>query len=437
MVFSILLCCVVLYIIIRFYTRYFCSSISVILSPFIRLYIKKRIKDGLEDPKRIDERFGIPSKNRPMGDIVWIHAVSVGEVISSIPFIKIFKENNPDINILLTTTTLTSSRIVEQRLSDVVIHQFIPFDVSRWIRRFVKFWKPKAVFFVESEIWPNTLFYLYGKDIPIYLLNTRISMRSLKRMYILSKYFGILPFRLFREVFVPSEEVRGYVLDLGGQSVSIIPNMKVIAEKLPFSIEDSKKIHNMIDNRKTWICLSTHKGEEEIILSIHKKMREKINDILTIIAIRHPNRSREIIDICEDNNISYTLHSEYFQKQNNHNIETDIYIIDEIGCLGMFLDNIKTVFVGGSLIKGIGGHNIVEPLNFGCHVTTGQYIENFRDMIPYFKNVWTISKNEDEIISFIEKNIVYTENTHKNDDIEKYREQWRRLVMRISREFIY
>lgn len=425
---------VLIYISIRFTPRAFFRILSFLSSPFVRLYIRKRILSNLEDKNRYTERFGIPSKKRPDGDIVWIHAVSVGEVISCIPFINILKKINSSVNILLTTTTRTSSEVVLKRLQDKVIHQYVPFDVFTWVRRFVKYWKPKAVFFVESELWPNTLYYLYEKDIPIYLLNARISAKSLSRMYLLAKYLGIFPYRLFREVFTPSEEIKRYVRDLGAFTVTVAPNMKFIAEKLPFKSKDSDKIKDMFKNRKTWISVSTHEGEEEIILSVHKKLKDSEKDILSIIAVRHPQRVLKLQELCKSEGLSFSLHSSCFEK--SEDINTDIYIIDSIGCLGMFFDSVKSVFVGGSLVEGIGGHNIVEPLNFNCNVVTGSYIENFRDMRPYLENHWVIVNNTEELFKVI-NSFLDNENYSKikKNDISKYKNIWEKLTKRISMEF--
>lgn len=386
----------------------------------------------LEDPERYKERFGIPSEKRPTGDLVWIHAVSVGEVISCIPFIDILQKDHPKITILLTTTTVTSRDIVKNRLGDRVIHQFMPFDVFTWIRRFIKYWKPKAVFFIESELWPNTMYYLYEKDIPMYLLNTRMSPKSLNRMFKLKTLFGILPYKLFREVFVPSDEVRSYVRDLGAIGVSIIPNLKIISQKLPCTLDDATRTKSLIGDRSVWLAISTHSGEEEMIIEIHKDLKRQYPDVLTVLAMRHPKRAPEIVNLCQENSLSYSLYSEVFHKGTA--ISSDIYIIDEIGVLGMLFENISTVFVGGSLIPGIGGHNILEPINFRCNVVTGQYTENFRDLYDYVKESWKKVPDKAELLDFVSDSIGHYNKELCKLDIEKYKNVWERMVFRISKD---
>lgn len=432
MLISVIFSLLFVYISIKIWPKSFFRVTSLLASPFVKICILRRIANKLEDPERYKERFGIPSEKRPSGDLVWIHAVSVGEVLSCIPFIDILLKNHPDLKVLLTTTTLTSRDVVKNRLGDKVIHQFMPFDVFTWVRRFVKYWKPKAVFFVESELWPNTLYYVYEKGLPIYLLNTRISPKSLSRMFKIKKFFGILPYKLFREVFVPSEEIQGYARDLGAFSISIIPNLKIISKKLPCLLDDAATTKSIIGERHVWLAVSTHSGEEEIIMEIHKELKMKYPDILTVLAMRHPKRVSEIVDMCCDNGLSYSLYTEVFSKGTP--ISSDIYIIDEIGVLGMLFDSIDTVFVGGSLIPDIGGHNVLEPINFRCNVVTGQYTENFRDLYEYVKDVWKKVNDRAELLDFVTDSV---ENYSKKScklDIDKYGAMWERMVIRISKD---
>ena len=403
--------------------------LGTISSPFIRLYIKKRIASGLEDKNRFTERFGLPSKERLLGELVWIHAVSVGETLSVIPIIEKIKSENNNINILLTTTTLTAAKQVEEKLKDLVIHQYLPFDVFKWIRRFIKYWKPSIAFFVESELWPNTLYYLHKKDIPTYLLNVRISNKSLKRMMLAKKYLKILPFSLFQAVYAPSNELKKVLKDLGAKEVFVVPNMKTISKKLPVNFENSKKIKNQILNRKAWIVVSTHPGEEELILKAHKLLRQTFPEILTLIAIRHPNRANEILNLCKDSNISATT---YTTSESKNNIDEEVYIIDKIGCLGDFFENVKTVFVGGSLVPNIGGHNFLEPLNFNCNVATGPYIDNFKDIYPEVSDICKTLRNPNEIYEFVVDSIENGVSINSRERINS-KEKWEEIIKYILR----
>ncbi len=397
MIFWILLIFIIIYVSLLLFPKKTFRFFGVISAPFVRLYIKKRIAFGLEDKDRYTERFGLPSKSKHSGELVWIHAVSIGETLSVIPIIeKIKSENN--INVLLTTTTLTAAKQVEEKLKDLVIHQYLPFDVFKWIRRFIKYWKPSVAIFVESELWPNTLYYLHEKDIPTYLLNVRISKKSLKRMKFVNKYLKIQPFSLFRSVYSPSDELKKELKLLGAKEVFVVPNMKTISKKLPVNLENSKNIKRQISNRKTWMAVSTHPGEEEIILEAHNLIKQTYPEILTVVAVRHPNRASNILEFCKNLNISATTYTTSGTKKH---IDEEVYIIDKIGCLGDFFENIKTVFVGGSLVPDIGGHNFLEPLNFDCNTATGPYIDNFRDIYPEVQNMCKILKNKNEIYEFV------------------------------------
>lgn len=427
MIFWIVLFFILIYISLLVFPKKTFRFLGSISAPFVRLYIKRRMALGLEDKNRFNERFGIPSKDRPLGNIVWIHAVSVGETLSVIPIIEKIKKENRNINILLTTTTLTAAKQAEEKLKDLVIHQFLPFDVFKWVRRFVKYWKPSVVLFVESELWPNTLYYLREKDIPVYLLNVRISNRSLKRMKLAKKILKILPFSLFQTIYAPSNELKKDLKQLGAKEVFIVPNLKTISKKLPVDAENSKIIKNQVLNRDVWLVVSTHPGEEEIILETHKLIKQTYPELLTIIAIRHPQRVNEVFEICKNSNISATT---YTTSGARKHIDEDIYIIDKIGCLGDFFENVKTVFVCGSLISDIGGHNFLEPLNFNCNVATGPYIDNFKNIYPEVSEICKILKTPDEISEFVVNSI-------KNGPVNIFKEKldterkWEEIIRHI------
>ena len=429
MVLQVLLLLVVIYSSLRAFPKTTFRFISCFLGPVVRIYILRRISKGLEDKKRINERFGIPSQKRPDGKLIWIHSVSVGETLSVIPIIEEMKKESPNVSILLTTTTLTAAQQVEKRLGDKVIHQFIPFDIFMWIRRFVKFWKPSAAIFVESELWPNTLYYLHEKDIPTYLFNVRISDKSLKRMFFVRDYFGILPYSLFTEVFVPSTELKNYVRELGARETQVLPNMKTISEKLPVNETNQKKLTQKIANRKVWMAVSTHPGEEEIVLEVHKKLKKKFSDILTVIAIRHPNRKEEVKELASSNKLSSINYTD--SMKNKKHITEDIFVLDAIGCLGEFFETIDTVLVCGSLVPNIGGHNFLEPLNFACNVATGKHIENFRDIYPYVEKHCKKVDGPDEITKFVTGSL---DNYKRDQNILKdidFKKNWKKVIKNV------
>lgn len=368
-------------------------------TPIVKAYLRRRVKRGVEDGSRVCERFGIPSVRRPMGKLLWIHAVSVGEMLSIIPIVRLLKNKLPELTILLTTTTLTSAKEAKCRLGNSVIHQFMPFDIFSWDRRFVEYWQPSCAIFVESDLWPNMLYLLRDKKIPAHLLNARFSKRSLKRMCLLKKSLGILPFSTFEKVYAPSIETAENTKKLGARAVCVLPNLKIIAEKLPVNHVNLEHLKKQIIGRKTWMAVSTHPGEEEIILDAHEKLRRLFPNILTILAIRHPARLVDVQGLCEKRGLTQVASSTATDAQST--ISADVYILDKIGWLGEFFSAVDTVLVGGSLVPGIGGHNFLEPLNFGCNVAVGEYIDNFRDVYPHFATYCKVVRTPNEICEFV------------------------------------
>lgn len=399
MFFVLLLLIVVIYIGLARYTSPFLKGLSIIAIPFIKIYINRMIAKGLENSARKDERFGIPSSFRPFGKLIWVHAASIGEVLSIIPFIEEFRRINKDVSILLTTMTLTAADTAQKRLMGTVIHQLMPFDVYPWVRRFIKFWRPDAVFFVESELWPNTLYYLFENEVTTYLLNARISDKTLKRLYFIKKFFHVLPFSAFQSVFVSSRSIIQHVKELGSRDTVFNPNIKTISPKLSTDKGSIEKLRSKIKERKVWIAVSTHEGEEEIVLTTHKKLKEKYEDVLTVIAVRHPDRADKVQDLCKSMSISSVRHTNAFG--DDRVLQEDVYIIDQIGCLGNFFEVINTVLMCGSLIPGIGGHNILEPLHFQCNIATGPYTGNFNDILQEITGYYTVIQDQEGLLTFI------------------------------------
>jgi 3-deoxy-D-manno-octulosonic-acid transferase len=420
--FSIMFILALLYFCILVFQKQTFRVLSIIVIPIIKLYIDKRVSNGLEDETRKTERLGFSSKTKPDGTLIWIHAVSVGEVLSVIPFITRFKKIRPDINILLTTTTLTSSKIVAARCEDLVIHQFAPFDIYTWVRRFVDYWRPVAAFFVESELWPNTLHYLNESHIPVYMLNVRISKKTLKRLYIAQRVFKISSFGLFKTVYTTTEEMKRHITNLGAKNSVIAPNLKMLADLLPVDEKKSKIITAKIGKRKVWIAVSTHAAEEEIIYEVHKQLKEAYPDVLTILAVRHPSRANDVFASCSALGLSSTKYSDIIQ--NTKQITENIWIINQLGCLGDFFKVVDTVLVCGSLVPGIGGHNFIEPLKFACNVATGEYIDNFNDMYQEVTGFCKKLKSQKEITDFVSDSFshyVRNTNIHRKLDFE---EKW-------------
>lgn len=349
----------------------FYRILSIIAFPFLALYLLLRVYKKKEDPKRLQERFGKTTKERPQGAIIWLHAVSVGETNSVLVLVDELLKKYPQSSILFTTTTLTSAATLQAKLSEFsgrVIHQFLPIDSLICVKNFLNYWQPEKVIFVESEIWPNLIRSSSNMGAKVFLVNARISKRSAKRWAIAQK-FGFNIFSYFTTVFVQSAEDKKYFIDLGAKEVLFCGNLKSQARDLKCDALELQKLQQQIGARKFWIAASTHKGEEEFVIQAHRELQRIFPDILTIIVPRHPNRSNEVAALCDNLAVAKRSLSEKIAA------ETQIYLADTLGELGIFYRLSKFIFLGGSLLP-IGGHNPFEPIKLGCTVISGRGVAN-------------------------------------------------------------
>ena len=365
----------------------------LICSPLIILI---RIFNGKENPKRFKEKFCFFSKKSLPGKTVWIHGASVGEIQSIIPIIKKFEKNKNIKQILVTSTTSSSSSIVEKYKFKKAVHQFFPFDLGFFSRKFINYWRPSLSIFVDSEIWPNMISNLHEKKIPIILLNARISKKSFSRW----KYFNKFSRHIFNKISlaIPQNfETLSYLKLLGVKNIKKIGNLKFYGENLPKKFDQTLK--NKFNNRDIWCAASTHEGEEKKIGELHKKIKSKNKKFLTILIPRHINRKNSIIRELEKIDLNVLTHSSRKKVRKN----TDIYIVDTYGEVLNFFRLTKMVFMGGSLVKH-GGQNPLEPARLGNLVIHGPYIQNFREVYNFLKNIKFSIKVKN--ISGIEKYLI-------------------------------
>lgn len=353
----------------------FYRALSVLLYPFLELYLFYRVYKKKEDKKRLKERFGIASQNRPKGDIIWLHAVSVGETNSSLILVEELLKSLPQTSILFTTTTLTSASIIAKKLTDFngrVIHQFLPLDSYACVREFLEYWHPNKAIFVESEIWPNFIYEAHKANIKTFLVNARISKKSFKK-WNFAKKIGFDIFSYFDEIFVQKKEDQELFSKLLGKEALFYGNLKSQAQNLFCDQKELQKLQSQIADRKIWVSASTHKGEEEIIIAAHKKLKKEFSDLLTVIVPRHPNRAEEIKLLLNGINFSQRSKNQVISKS------TEIYIADTLGELGIFYSLQNFAFIGGSLVE-VGGHNPFEAIKLGCAVISGKLVPNFAEI---------------------------------------------------------
>jgi len=351
------------------------AALSIALSPLLWLYVHYRRFKGLDDKMRFRERFGYASIVRPNGRLIWFHSASVGETLSLRSFVNGWHERYPDDHILITTTTITASKIVRDQFKGVAFHQFVPFDIIVWVNRFLKYWKPDQAFFVDSELWPNTIHACKKKDIPLVLLNARLSDRSYNRW----KYFPTLAGGLlnqFKLCLAPGAETEMRLKALGATNIGVMANLKFSAPPLPINQRYIAYLKPLFADRPIWIAASTHPGEEELIYNVHHALQKQFPRLITICAPRHPNRADALVKKAFTQEL-------IFQSLTSALIEFDEsidgIIIDEIGQLGTFYMLSDVVFMGGSLIPH-GGHNPIEATHFKKPVLYGPHMHNFREV---------------------------------------------------------
>ncbi len=343
---------------------------GAIMAPFSGSFLRYRARAGKEDPERRGERIGRASKPRPSGPLVWFHAASVGESMAVLPLLQ--RLESLGINIVFTTGTMTSAEIVRERLSPRIIHQYVPMDIKPMVRRFLSHWQPDLAVFAESEIWPMTILELNAMRVPLILVNARLSDRSYKRWRKYYKLAEVL-FENMAHVVAQSDVDGGRFEELGAKRVTVSGNLKVDTGAPPCNSADVAALNAQIGARPVWIAISTHPGEEALVANVHSQLRQYIPNILTVIVPRHPSRGDEILMLLSKKGLRVARRS----LDQPVLAETDIFLGDTIGEMGLYLATGEIAFVGNSLAS-VGGHNPLEPAVTGTAILSGPQVQNFR-----------------------------------------------------------
>ncbi|MES2677264.1 MAG: 3-deoxy-D-manno-octulosonic acid transferase [Pseudomonadota bacterium] len=368
------------------------QTLSILLSPFIDLYLSFRKFKKKEDLNRFSERLGFSSISRPDGFLVWMHSASVGESKSALTLADVLLKKYPQINILITSGTITSAAEIAKNLPARTIHQYIPVDKFFAVRRFLKHWQPNLAMFIESELWPNLIVQTKKSGCPLVLVNGRISDQSFQSWQILHR-LGFNLLKNFTICFAQSKIDQQKFIDLGIKNVHFVGNLKAASATLKIDQEQLTKLQQQIGRRKFWLAASTHKNEEEIIIRTHQKLKEYFPNLLTIIAPRHPNRLEEIVKLIPQN-LKIAIRS-----QNQPADNCEIYLADTLGELGTFYSLSKISLIGGSMLGNIGGHNPFEALQLGSVILSGCYVKNFQEVYQNLANSKScvMIQNEDEL----------------------------------------
>jgi len=350
-------------------TIFFLSPIILIL----RLIKKK------EDPNRFKEKLGFFSKRKKSGKLIWFHGASVGEIQSVLPLIEKFEKNKNINQILITSNTVSSSNIIKKFRFRKTIHQFFPIDCNFISKKFIDHWKPSKVFFIDSEIWPNTVNNLYNKKIPMILLNGRITKKTLNRWLVLPNFAKSL-FGKFKICLSSSLESKRYLKKLGAQNIKFFGNIK-FSQSESVSPTLDKNLRNFIKSKNSWCASSTHYNEEKICGQTHLYLNKKYKNLLTIIIPRHINRVDSIKK--ELKNLKLKVHVD--EPKRKISSKTDVYLVNSYGKTKSFYKECKNVFLGGSMINR-GGQNPLEAVRYGCNIFHGPNISNFKEIYLFLKN---------------------------------------------------
>jgi 3-deoxy-D-manno-octulosonic-acid transferase len=342
-------------------------------APVAPLLLAWRTRIGKEEPARRPERYGEASMPRPSGFLVWFHAASVGEANAVLPVIDAIAAEHPEIGLLLTTGTVTSAKLARARLPKGAVHQYVPLDNQDYVQRFLKHWQPDLAVFVESEIWPNLVLETSALNIPLVLVNGRMSFRSFRRWRNRPGLSRPL-FSAFSLVLAQNERFAQRFTALGTPRTVAVGNLKADAPPPPVDLAAHKALSAALAGRTVWLAASTHPGEDDIAAVAHLAMKGARPDLLTIIVPRHPDRGPLIARLLANANLKVALRSEGKLPEAG----TDIYIADTIGELGLFYNLVPVALIGGSLVPH-GGQNPVEAIKLGAAVMTGPHWRNFAD----------------------------------------------------------
>ena len=377
-----------------FFYRIFINLIFI-FSPIIIFF---RLLKKKEDFKRFKEKIGIFQENKTKGKVLWFHGASVGELQSIIPLLERYEKSDKISKILITSNTLSSSKIVLKIRSKKIKHQFFPIDNNLITKKFINHWKPCLALFIDSEIWPNMLINLKEKNIPIILLNARITKKSYNR-WIKIKNFSKKIFNNFNLCLSSNKETVKYLKKLGAKNIKYFGNLKY-SQSENEEIRIDRQTTKYFAKRKVWCASSTHNSEENFVGLVHNELKKKYANLLTVIIPRHIDREEQIKDQLNDLNLKVHVH----EPKNKIHSDTDIYLVNYFGKTKSFYSIIDTIFLGGSLIKH-GGQNPLEAVRYNCNILHGPNISNFFEIYK-FLNKQKISKkvnNLNQTVKILDK----------------------------------
>ncbi len=395
--------------------RFFYSCLFYLLLPFIMVRLIWRSIKAPAYRYRWSERFARYNKKFPQ-NVIWFHAVSVGEVEALFPLVKQIQHQYPDVPLLITTTTPTGSARVRAVMRESVEHVYLPYDMPDAVNRFMRCFKPRMAVIMETEIWPN-LFACCGENkIPLYVINARLSKKSASGYRKIPSL--ISPALACVKVIAAQTQddaCRFIAIGAKAEAVRTLGNVKFDVEVSSEIIDRGLQLKvELFTGRFVWLIASTHKDEEAIFLNIYKEIKQRIPELLLVIAPRHPERFSEVKKLCEQNQLAVVMRT-----ANEMCCQyVDVYLADTMGELKMLYAASDVAFVGGSMVS-VGGHNILEAAAVGAPVLFGPYMANFKEIAEGVlrQGAAIQCQNESEIIKAI--SVLYANSLYRQSLAEK------------------
>ncbi|HYQ72215.1 MAG TPA: lipid IV(A) 3-deoxy-D-manno-octulosonic acid transferase, partial [Gammaproteobacteria bacterium] len=352
------------------------SLLLYLLTPLVLLRLAWR---GLRAPaywRRWPERFGFIEP--PLGErVIWIHAVSVGEVLAAVPLVRALLEKYPAYSLLVTTVTPTGSAQVAALFGSELAHVYAPYDLPGAVRRFFHRVRPQLAIIMETEIWPNLFHACETRQVPLLLVNARLSARSLAG-YLRVKPLVTQTLARLTGMAAQGETDAARFEQLGAPRarITVSGNLK-FEQRIPHSLRERAEAlrRDWGADRPVWVAASTHQGEDELLLDVHNKLRKRYADCLLVLVPRHPERFQLVAQLCRQRGLETVLRSE----RRPCTADTAVFVGDSMGELLLFLAAADVAFVGGSLVPH-GGHNLLEPAALGLPVVTGPHVFNFTEI---------------------------------------------------------
>ncbi len=353
------------------------SSATALLAPLGPAFLNWRKRRGKEDARRLRERLGVPGAPRPLGALAWLHGASVGEGLALLPIVEQMRARG--FHVLITTGTVSSAQVLAGRLPGGAIHQYIPLDAPRYMRRFLDHWKPDLVMLAESELWPNLIMEVKRRAMPLVLVNARLSERSFQRWQKLPGFISALLGGIDL-CLAQTRDDAARLMMLGAPRVQVVGNLKFDVPAPPVDAAKLAALVAMVGPRPVWVAASTHAGEEEIALAVHSALTRTFPNLLTIIVPRHAPRGMEIAALASSKGIVAGLRSRGEQPGSS----TGVYIADTMGELGLFYRVASIVYLGKSMVAQ-GGQNPIEPAKLGAAILHGPHVANFTEVYRTLK----------------------------------------------------